>query len=402
MIIKYKQVSFWRCVVSHVKKKKFTQIFSVSLSLLCVFISLSCVFNKASGALSQNENKITIVAAALAMPDGAKTIFQSSYGYTYSNGNIFSIEYDDTNELLYGDDYLEGQNDTSLTISSSEQDPDMEQIPAPNTVNSDGETMYQINERMIGASGTMFDNFSVKNTTSVDIDIAEELSKQPDINISKHSAPQVLIVHTHATEAYIDTDTGVFPESFYPRTTDPNYSVIKVGEAIKTQLVNSGINTLHDSTQHDNPSYNGAYYRSEDTIKDYLEQYPSIQVVLDIHRDSIGNNESGKVKPTFTYNNKKAAQIMIVAGCDDDGTWEFPDWEYNLRFALRLQQTTETLYPGMTRPLKFCPSQYNLHLTHGSLLVEIGTDVNTLDEAVYSGELLGNSLSQVLAELASS
>lgn len=399
MIIKYKQVSFWRCVVSYGKKKKFTQISSVLLSLICVLISLTCVFNKASGALYQNEDRIPIVAAALAMPDGAKTMLQSSYGYTYNSGNIFSIEYDDTNELQYGDDYLEGQNNTHAGSSSNKQDPDMEQIPAPNTVNSDGETMYQINERMIGSSGTIFDNFSVKNTTNVDIDIADELSKRPDININKNSVPQVLIVHTHATEAYIDTDIGMFPESFYPRTTDPNYSVIKVGEAIKTQLVNSGINTLHDTTQHDNPSYNGAYYRSEDTIKNYLEQYPSIQVVLDIHRDSIGNNESGKVKPTFTYNNKKAAQIMIVAGCDDDGTWEFPDWEYNLRFALRLQQTTETLYPGMTRPLKFCPSQYNLHLTHGSLLIEIGTDVNTIDEAAYSGELLGNSLSKVLGEL---
>lgn len=387
--------------MSHVKKKKFKQISSMLVSLVCVLISLTCIFNKVSGALYQNESKIPLVAAAMAMPDGAKTMLQNGYAYTYNNRNIFSIEYDDTNELQYGDDYLEGQNNTHAGSSSNKQDPDMEQIPAPNTVNSDGETMYQINERMIGSSGTIFDNFSVKNTTSVDIDIADELSKRPDININKNSVPQVLIVHTHATEAYIDTDIGMFPESFYPRTTDPNYSVIKVGEAIKTQLVNSGINTLHDTTQHDNPSYNGAYYRSEDTIKNYLEQYPSIQVVLDIHRDSIGNNESGKVKPTFTYNNKKAAQIMIVAGCDDDGTWEFPDWEYNLRFALRLQQTTETLYPGMTRPLKFCPSQYNLHLTHGSLLIEIGTDVNTIDEAAYSGELLGNSLSKVLGELTS-
>ena len=334
----------------------------------------------------------------MVMPDGGKSILQKGYAYNYKQGEIAAIEYDDSSELQYGDDMINDQDDSNQ-INSSDNDSDSEQIPAPNTLNSQDENMYPIIERSIGASGITFNNFSVKNSTSVEIDIDEELNKRPDININKNSDPQVLIVHTHATEAYIDTDFGTFPESFYPRTTDNNHNVTRVGEAIKTQLSNAGINTIHDTTQHDNPSYTGAYYRSEDTIEEYLAKYPSIQVVFDIHRDSIGNNESGKVKPTFTYNNRKAAQVMIVAGCDDDGTWQFPDWEYNLRFALRLQQTTETLYPGMTRPLKFCPSQYNMHLTHGSLLVEIGTDVNTLDEAVYSGELLGNALVQVLNDL---
>ncbi len=385
--------------MSYSKKKKLKRFSTIFLSLICIMISITCIFNKASSAFYKNGNAISTAAAAMTMPDGAKSIMQNGYGYRYNQGQVIKIEYDDVNELQYGDDALENQDPSN---QESYKDPDAQEIPAPNTTNNEGENMYPIIERTIGANGTTFNNFSVKNTTSVDIDIEEELNKRPDINISKNSSPQVLIMHTHATEAYIDVDKGVFPESFYPRSTDENYSVVKVGEAIKTQLVNSGINTLHDTTQHDNPSYTGAYYRSEDTIENYLSQYPSIQVVLDIHRDSIGNNESGKVKPTFTYNNKKAAQVMIIAGCDDDGTWLFPDWEYNLRFALRLQQTTETLYPGMTRPLKFCPSQYNMHLTHGSLLVEIGTDVNTLDEAVYSGTLLGNALSQVLNELQAS
>ena len=85
---------------------------------------------------------------------------------------------------------------------------------------------------------------------------------------------------------------------------------------------------------------------------------------------------------------KKAAQIMIIAGCDDDGTWEFPDWEYNLRLALQIQQTAETMYPGMTRPMNFCPSQYNMHLTHGSLLIEVGTDANAIEEATYTLSLI--------------
>ena len=206
-------------------------------------------------------------------------------------------------------------------------------------------------------------------------------------------------MHTHTCEAYLDIDTGQYPESFYPRTTDERYSVVAVGDAITQTLNNAGIGTLHDKTIHDNPSYNGSYYRSEQTVKDDLAEYPGIQVVLDIHRDALGNNETGKTKPTFVVDGKKAAQIMIIAGCDDDGTWEFPDWEYNLRLALQIQQTAETMYPGMTRPMNFCPSQYNMHLTHGSLLIEVGTDANTIEEATYTGELLGNVLANVLNQL---
>ena len=101
-------------------------------------------------------------------------------------------------------------------------------------------------------------------------------------------------MHTHTCEAYLDIDTGQYPESFYPRTTDERYSVVAVGDAITQTLNNAGIGTLHDKTIHDNPSYNGSYYRSEQTVKDDLAEYPGIQVVLDIHRDALGNNETGK------------------------------------------------------------------------------------------------------------
>ena len=98
-------------------------------------------------------------------------------------------------------------------------------------------------------------------------------------------------------------------------------------------------------------------------------------------------------------NGKKAAQIMIVAGCDDDGTLGFPDWEYNLRLALRCQQAVSDLYPSLARPLSFCPKKYNEHMTHGSILVEFGTDASTLDEALYAGELFGKALVQTLLGL---
>ena len=193
-------------------------------------------------------------------------------------------------------------------------------------------------------------------------------------------------------------DLGYYPADFYPRTTDNQYNVTRVGNAIAEKLTAAGIGVVHDMTVHDNPSYNGSYTRSEATIQKNLQQYPSIQVVLDIHRDALGNEESGKTKPVFVVDGKKAAQIMIVSGYNNSAN-KFPDWQYNMSFALKLQQAAENRYPGMTRPLNFTSMQYNMYLTHGSLLIEVGTDANTLDEAVYSGSLLGDVLVDVLNDL---
>lgn len=161
----------------------------------------------------------------------------------------------------------------------------------------------------------------------------------------------------------------------------------------------AGIGCIHDTTCHDSPSFSGSYRRSAETIDRNLAEHPSIQATIDIHRDTIGNNERGKIKPTFKVNGKKAAQIMIMAGCDQDGSMNFPDWEYNLRFALRLQKASEKLYPGMTRSMFFGPVKYNMNKTHASLLIEVGTEVNTLNEAVYTGTLLGNALAKTFEGL---
>lgn len=261
------------------------------------------------------------------------------------------------------------------------------------------EAVYPVIESHIGGSGTAYDNFYVKNTTGYNLSIGSLLNADLPFKITDSTEPQVLIVHTHAGESYLTEDVGYYPASYYPRTTNNKLNVTRVGAAIAEQLNAAGIYTVHDSTQHDNPSYNGSYDRSEATIYKYLEQYPSIKIVLDIHRDSIGyGGEQGKIKPTFTVDGKKAAQIMIMSGYDEDGSYGFPHWQENLKLALKIQHKAETMYPGMTRPLNFGDFVYNMHVNTGSLLIEIGTDVNTLDEAVYTGTLLGNVLTEVCKE----
>lgn len=242
-------------------------------------------------------------------------------------------------------------------------------------------------ETSLATGGIQYQNIWVKNSNqNHSIDVAEELQKQPAVKIKKNAEPQVLIYHTHTTEAFLG-DT---------RTTDKSRSVCAVGDEIEKQLKAAGIGVIHDTTYHDYPAYNGSYDRSVVTMANYLKKYPSIQVTLDIHRDAMSRSDGTQLKPTATVAGKKAAQIMIISGCDDTGDLGFPNWEYNLRLAVRLQKSLSDLYPGLARPLDFCARRYNENMTKGSLLVEFGTNTNTLDEAKYSGELFGKSLAAVL------
>lgn len=246
-----------------------------------------------------------------------------------------------------------------------------------------------INETTISNTGIQYGNVWVKNTNKYhDIDIAAELEKQPDVSLKRDGSVEILLYHTHTTEAF-QGET---------RTQDNSRNVVAVGEKVAAELEAAGFGVVHDTTCHDYPSYNGSYDRSGETIQRNLEQYPGIQVAIDIHRDALGTSDA-RTKPTVMVNGRKAAQIMIVSGCDDDGTIGFPDWEYNLRLAVRCQQAVSDLYPSLARPLSFCPKKYNEHMTHGSILVEFGTDASTLDEVLYSGELFGKALVQTLLGL---
>ncbi len=253
---------------------------------------------------------------------------------------------------------------------------------------------YPVYTKHYTDGGDKYENFYVKNNTWYDLNIGSQLKSKLGFNFEKTKDVQVLIYHTHTSESYLDCDVGYYYSDFYPRTSDKRYNVTRVGEAIANSLRKEGIGVIHDTTSHDD-TYNGSYDRSVQTVKSYLKKYPKIKVTLDIHRDSIGADDY-KVKPTFTYNGKKAAQVMIMTGYDPDGEYGFPDWEYNLRFALRLQKSCEDNFSGMTRPMDFGEFVYNMNVNTGSLLIEVGTDSNTLSEAEYSGKLLGKAIAKVL------
>lgn len=303
----------------------------------------------------------------------------------YSNGSVDTdIEIEAEEETRYVP--------IQKPLSESQHFP-TEPAEKPSKVAHTGDT-YPVVEISSASYNTSYDNINIQNNTPYDPDIGALLSADLPFSLKNNRTVQVLIYHTHTCESYLDEDCGYYYEDFYPRSTDGAQGVIAVGDRIAESLKANGIGVVHDKTLHDYPSYDGSYGRSWDTIEEYKEKYPGIVVTLDIHRDSMTASDGTKYKPTFTYGGKKAAQIMIMTGYAEDDS--FPTWDENLIFAAKLQKKCEDSYPGMTRPMDFGEYSYNMDFNNGSLLIEVGTDANTVDEAAYTGELLGKALSAVL------
>ena len=213
--------------------------------------------------------------------------------------------------------------------------------------------------------------------------------------LSKDEGPQVLILHTHGSEAYTMPPGLEYEPTSECRTTDCTCNVVRVGDELAGVLEAAGLTVVHDTTLHDYPEYSGAYDRSLTTAKAYLEQYPSIQFILDVHRDAISDGNGGMYKVVSDVAGQNAAQLSFVVGTDGGGL-EHPLWQENLKLAAAITQCLAEDYPTLMRPITVRNSRYNQHLTTGTLLVEVGAAGNSLDEALLSARLLGNALAEVI------
>ncbi|GMB10291.1 MAG: stage II sporulation protein P [Candidatus Improbicoccus devescovinae] len=287
----------------------------------------------------------------------------------------------------------EGENiklESTKKIPDQVTNSDVSRDPALNSEDTIINGKYKIIENHFCENGTKFLNFYVKNATNSGIDVGYYFKNKVNLKPKNAKTPSVLIFHTHTSESYINEDLKFFNDSFSSRSQDCRYTVVAVGEEIVNALQESGIKAIHDKTVHDYPGFSGSYSRSAATVKNNIKKFPSIKLVIDIHRDSIGDKETGKIKPIFMNNNQKSSQIMIVSGHG------FPNWEKNFSIAVKLQHKCETMFPGFTRPLIIRDAKYNQNLTPGSLLIEIGSDVNTIEEAKRSGKMLGSSIAEVI------
>jgi len=213
--------------------------------------------------------------------------------------------------------------------------------------------------------------------------------------LPEEEGPQILIVHTHGSEAYTMPPGQEYEPSGESRTTDTSLNVVRVGDELAKTLEEAGLTVLHDPTLHDYPEYSGAYGRSLDAVNAYLAEYPTISFVLDVHRDAISDGDGTPYKVVSGVAGLNAAQMSFVIGTDGGGL-EHPDWRENLKLAAAIQQRLTADYPTLMRPITVRNSRYNQHTTPGSLLVEMGAAGNSLDEALLSARLLGNALAEVI------
>ena len=378
-------------MISNIKrtKKRIRIVFIVLASVFAGYV-LRGYFPATLKVLEES----AMLSAAMMMPEGGAGLAKELYFSPKEqiSKDLPSVSGHDEENEPFADDTSKSESPSSVPSVSSTAE--------AYAVNILEKNRMPIKEETFGHAGSSYDSVWVQNRTkNHSVDIKAELSKKVDFKIEKNDKPQVLIVHTHTTEAFEASPLPYYDKTKNSRTRDYSKNIAAVGEAITSALNAKGIKTVQDKTIHDDPSYTGAYDRSKVTIQNMIKKYPSIKVVIDVHRDAITRDNGTKIKPVVTINGKKAAQIMIVTGCDDDGTLGFPDWEMNLRFAVRLQQTTEKMYPMFARPVSFAVKKYNMNINHGSLLVEFGSEANTLDEAIYSGQLFANSLAETLNKI---
>lgn len=371
---------------------------NLRLIISLIFFSLTvCVFSINTGWCTEILGKVTLMSASSVLPTGAD----------FSPGEEVSSAVPEATEQTSTDANVTQVPETEPSESDSQDDSlftatpeDIKQVMKSYVETDEGSKKAgKISEQTYKSSGVTdsYGRVRVKNVNDTGINIKKLLGEKADLSITDKSKPAVLIFHTHTTETYQITDRGFYSKDFKPRSNDPSLNTVRVGTAIKEELEKAGYTVIHDTTIYDY-KYNGAYTRSREAVSKHLEEHPEIQIVLDVHRDAIELNDGTKIKPVCEIDGKKCAQIMIISGCQESGNGitGFDDWKQNLTFAVQLQDKLEENFEGITRPLYFSPRKYNMDMSHCSVLLEMGSDANTLEEAVYAGKCMGVALADLM------
>ena len=233
---------------------------------------------------------------------------------------------------------------------------------------------------------TEYGAVKIKNGTS--FELTNEIM-EPNINIENKN---ILLFHTHTCESYTSSEKFPYTPTGNYRTTDLNFTVARVGDELESHLKQYGYNVIHDKTYHDYPSYNGSYTNSLATVEGILKQTPA-DIIFDIHRDAIGSRSD--YAPCVKIGDDVAAQIMFVIGTSEGGLWH-PNWKQNLKFAVKVQQKAEEMYPGLFKPMTLTKYRYNQHTGKYASIIEVGATGNTLEQCNNSMKYLAKVLDEVI------
>ena len=275
--------------------------------------------------------------------------------------------------------YLETGRDVRFSPSLPAFSPDFMESPPAATLPPTEPTLPSFSDA---------DGLELYYASAEDPDIPALLAQPLQWNL-RGEEPTVLIIHTHTTESYTQVDEP-YTESAAWRTADEEYNMVSIGDIVSQILEDNGIPVIHDRELHDYPSYNGSYTRTRKAIEDYVNQYPGLQLILDLHRDAAGEGRN-QMRTHATVDGQPAAQLMLVMGTNYD------TYEENLSLALKVHAQLEAQCPGITRPLQLRAARFNQDLCPGALLVEVGAAGNTHPEAHRAAEQLARAIA-ALAE----
>lgn len=234
---------------------------------------------------------------------------------------------------------------------------------------------------------------AINNETKLKIEVDNIMKEPLKLDFSK-KGPQVLIFHTHTTESYLKDTSEIDKKNIPNRTNDNRWNVVRVGEELAQNLRKDyGIEVIHNATVHDYPGTTGAYGRSLSTVSNIIKSYPSIKIVIDLHRDAL--DEGKKLRTVTEVKGKKTAKVMFVMGTNATGL-EHPNWKENMKLAITLQNKLNEKYPGLARPIFVSPNRFNQHLSKGAMIIEVGGDGNTISECLESAKYLAEAIGEVV------
>lgn len=279
--------------------------------------------------------------------------------------------------------------------AAAEETAPAEAAPTESAAPEDGGTAVPqtitANSNTVSGAGVAVNN----NTSGIAVDPAALAASVLTQTIAPASqGPQILIMHTHGSEAYTMAGSDIYTETDTSRTDDPNFNMIRIGEEMKAVFESMGFSVIHDTTLYDYPNYTGSYTRSLAGIQAMLEQYPTISVVLDVHRDALIASDGTVYKAVTQVNGENTAQVMLVVGTNDGGLTH-PGWQDNLNLAAHIQLAMTGIEPTLARPINLRAQRFNQHLTPCSLLVEVGTSGNTLQEAIRGARCFAQAAGSV-------
>lgn len=254
-----------------------------------------------------------------------------------------------------------------------------------NNIQSGLETEVVTQNPLADAYTTIYNSVKIKNETGYEL--TQEMLGA-DIAINKEN---IVIFHTHTCESYTSSEQYPYQPTGNYRTTDNNYSVVRVGEELTNYLTQYGYNVIHNTNYHDYPTYTGSYNRSLKTVEGILSNTSS-DIIIDLHRDAISSRSD--YAPTVRIGEDYAAQLMFVIGTNGGGLWH-PNWNSNLQFAVKVQEKANEMYPGLFKPVILRNSRYNQHLGKAACIIEVGSTGNTLEQCLTSMKYLSKILNEI-------